>query len=1124
MPQKANFCGLCGARLAEGDGGDLKVVEATAHAAHGQGPGARAITNPLGGSPRSGTGLLAAGPTGLPMGDRRVVTVMFTDVSGFTAMSERLDPEEVREVVNSFFKVLTEPIYRFGGVVDKYIGDAIMATFGAPVAHEDDAERAVMAAWTMQNVAKAFSAKMKAKSGTELKVRIGLNTGLVVAGTVGGDHKQDYTVIGDAVNLAQRMEASAKPGDVLVAHDTYKATAQRFEFAEGVDIKVKGRKEVVTSYVLQGPRDPRSTFRDRYPIVGRDVEMSQLRVALGRALNESCQVINLVGEAGMGKSRLCREFAAVFSEQGLGKVIEGRALSYAENTDHVTLRSLLIDALDLPASPQPDEALASARSHVESLNGPDEKTVALLAHLLGIEHPQAPPDPTHLRQGALAAANDLLAAMARREPLIVILEDLQWADAASLQWLRTFLGRLEDNPELPMVVVLQFRPSSDKDFSEDVGPGRTSIELGPLSNDACWEVVHSVLDEVDPDSLDAVRNSPARGFLEQVIRQSAGNPLFLIELILNLLDNGALAKDVKGWEIHGVTGEITLPNALSAIVSARLDRLPAEQRRLLQVASVVGREFDAELVGGLTGFSDVSRLLAELILDDLLVIRESGSYAFGEGIVQEVAYQSLLISVRRELHGQVARILEARPGFASDQPQVLARHFTLAEVPDKALTYLFATGEKARASYRIPEAIACATQVIRKLEEPGQAPVIPMSQVLTSLGEAETIAGQYAQALDHFTQGAKLAASPKELAKILLRTGEVLERQGEFAQAQAKVNEALENLTREPDNVLHAQILASLATVRMRQGDFDEAVQLAFQGLALVSNDFPVEAGMLYSVLALSYQRMGNFENAMNAHGRALALREQAGDLQGLGKSLNNLANAYHEQGQSKKALDCYAHALTLFKRVGDRGYMAMALNNLGNLHKERGELEAAERSFREALQIQRAIGDLRNVGLTLLAFGDLLLRTRRLREALAQVHEGIAIFDGIGFTEPAGEPYRLLGEIMLELGNRPEAGKALAEAERRAARSPNRANQAAVYRAISRFHELGGELAKAESYASKAIELLDRRLHRLEAAKARAQQASVLKRLGRVDEANTLFAQANAEFEVLGAVPERRA
>ncbi len=1135
LPQRANFCGFCGARLAE-----------TATAAE---PGA--FAPPVVHSPSGmlrGTGALAALPGDRqagappPMGDRRVVTVLFTDVSGFTAMSERLDPEEVREIVNAFFRVLTEPIYRYGGIVDKYIGDAIMAIFGAPVAHEDDAERAVMAAWSMQGVAKAFAAKIQSRIGTTLQIRVGLNTGLVVAGAVGGAQKQDYTVIGDTVNLAQRMEASCPLGHVLVTQETFKLTAQRFEYGEGNPIKVKGRKEPVNAYVLTGPREGGSAFRDRIPLVGRQVEIAVLRETLHRALQHSPQVVSLIGETGMGKSRLSREFIGEFSAQSIGRVVSGRALSYAEETSDVLVQTLMQDLLGLPPTPTADETLSRARSVLSRLLvTSDEYEVAILAHLMGIEHPHPAVDalsPLQRKAGAFGLVNDLLGALAEEAPVVVDLDDLHWADPSSLEWLRSFLVRLEEKVDLPMVVLLQFRPSTDKDFSEDVGPPRVNIELEPLDAGDCWQLVRVVLAEGDAGdlSIDALQASQARPFLDQVISRAGGNPFFLTELLTSLIENGALAKGAQGWEVHGVTGEITLPTSLSGITAARLDRLPTEQRRILQVASVVGREFDPDLIEKLTGMEGISGLLAELILDDLLTIQDNGAYAFTHGIFQEVAYQSLLISARRELHGQVAFALEESMGDNPDQPQILARHFSLAEMPDKALHYLYLTGERARREHRLPEAVACLMQVLRRLEEPdvpegafpGMAapapvpasPTVDVAQVLLSLGECEIVLGLFGQAQDHLEQAYRRTPSPKQAAVLLTRLGDVLERQGDFDGAIERLNEALQAIQAEPDPVVHGRILAAIAAVKMRLGKYEEAIKECQAGLAMLDEHDKCERAQCFSVLGLCAHRLGEYERSAHAHIRALSLRETAGDTGGVAKSLNNLGTVYSDSGDWRKAHECYNKSLAFFRKIGDRGYMGMVLNNLGHLHKERGELEIAEAHFREALKLERGIGDLRNAGVSLVNLGDTLLRARRLPEALAVAQEGVAIFESIPFRESAVEPFNVMGEILLEMGDRDGAERALAEAETRASATGNQSALATAYRALSRLHQSAGNLAQAETFAERAVGVLDERTHRLEIARARAQRAAVLREQGRDEEASRMSEEAGQIFEALGAKP----
>ncbi|MBU6429725.1 MAG: zinc ribbon domain-containing protein, partial [Cyanobacteria bacterium REEB65] len=262
-------------------------------------------------------------------GDRRVVTVLFADVSGFTAMSERLDPEAVTEIVNNFFKVLVEPIYRYGGVVDKYIGDAIMALFGAPVAHEDDPERAVRAAWEMQAAAKVHAADLEARTGIGLKVRIGLNTGLVVAGTVGSSQRADYTVIGDTVNLAQRMEANARPGKVLVSSETWNQTSAAFDYVPLEPITVKGKSGLIATYELVGPKaHSGSHIQDDAPLIGRDTELACLDTCRQLAESGVPQWVEIIGDTGVGKSALVRRFIRSLKGERAPKILWGRALSY----------------------------------------------------------------------------------------------------------------------------------------------------------------------------------------------------------------------------------------------------------------------------------------------------------------------------------------------------------------------------------------------------------------------------------------------------------------------------------------------------------------------------------------------------------------------------------------------------------------------------------------------------------------------------------------------------------------------------------------------------------------------------------------------------------------------------
>ena len=288
----------------------------------------------------------------------------------------------------------------------------------------------------------------------------------------------------------------------------------------------------------------------------------------------------------------------------------------------------------------------------------------------------------------------------------------------------------------------------------------------------------------------------------------------------------------------------------------------------------------------------------------------------------------------------------------------------------------------------------------------------------------------------------------------------------------------------------------------------------------MLRDEHKAERGTCYSVLGLCAHRLGDFERAINSHIRALSLREQATDTLGIAKSLNNLGNVYSDSGEWRKAQECFQKAITMFRKVGDRGYMGMVLNNLGNLLKERGELDLAETHFREALKLERGIGDLRNAGSSLVGLGDTLMRGKRLPEALAMAQEGLAIFESIPFRDDAVEPYKVMGEILLELGDRQGAERALAEAESRASASSNTSALAAACRAFSRYHQTTGDLPRADDYAQRAVSLLDERTNRLEIARARAQRASVLREQGRLEEAIRVGEEADNTFAALGAKP----
>ena len=379
-------------------------------------------------------------------GDRRVVTVIFTDMSGFTSMSETNDPEKILDILNAFFRVLTEPVYRYGGVVDKYIGDAVMALFGAPVGHEDDPERALWAAWEMQQVAKQFAKqfakRLHARTGMTLRIRIGLNTGLVVAGNVGGEAKQAYTVMGDTVNLAQRMEANAAIGSILLTEETQKLAAHRFLFAEQAPIRVKGRSQNVRCFELLGPAS--SHGADRIKVVGRLIERQALRECWDVALAGSPPAICLEGPAGSGKSALVYGFLDELPS-GTAAVKAG-SNSYEVQVPLHLATAVLRAALGLEGVRGTPAELETALWRVSPRKAGDPEARFLLGTLLGHDLPKelGALAPEFMRPMVFRHLDDLMVERARWEQFVLVCDDLQWVDESSRQWLGGLLRALED--------------------------------------------------------------------------------------------------------------------------------------------------------------------------------------------------------------------------------------------------------------------------------------------------------------------------------------------------------------------------------------------------------------------------------------------------------------------------------------------------------------------------------------------------------------------------------------------------------------------------------------------------------------------------------------------------------
>ncbi|TML79882.1 MAG: hypothetical protein E6G04_04505 [Actinobacteria bacterium] len=607
-----------------------------------------------------------AAQTQAPREERRVVTVLFGDLSGFTELSEARDAEEVKAIIDRAFERITDIVERYGGHVDKIIGDEVMAVFGAPQAHEDDAERAVRAALVIQRVLEEDSAELERERGIPLRMHIGLNTGEVVAGFVGGS--DSYTVLGDAVNTARRIGDAADAGQILVGVATEEATRDAIEYRRIGQVTAKGKRvpvqvwEALAELGLPGERAIRTA-----PLIGREEELGMLD-SLARIVRRDRRTMSatIVGEAGMGKSRLADEFARRISAQGV-RVLNGRSLPYGTASPAFSIEEMVRAALVVDPTSDPEAAAACVRDRLDA-HGLAAEADRLLAFLgLGGAIPSrdgapgsAPATSQPSTSPLLESAMAVLERIAEAEGMLVLaFHELHWAEDAVLDFIQKMLGA----SRAPLLILclsrlelLERRP----DWS--VGVGSATIPMGPLPRDRAVEM------------LEALAPTLPHSLRESVVERAGGNPFYLEELARLLV--------ARGPEKSGVP----VPGSIQSLVAARLDALPPASKRLLQDAAVVGAELWPGALGVL-GVENAADLLEaqevrELIeRSDATLLPGQVGYRFRQALVRDVAYNSVPKNVRAQQHAAVGTWLEdvcREAGKEREFDDLIAHHFERA--------------------------------------------------------------------------------------------------------------------------------------------------------------------------------------------------------------------------------------------------------------------------------------------------------------------------------------------------------------------------------------------------------------------------------------------------------------
>jgi class 3 adenylate cyclase/tetratricopeptide (TPR) repeat protein len=846
--------------------------------------------------------------------ERRLVTVLFADFAGFTELADQMDPEELQVLVSGIFEDLAEEAVRHDGTIEKFIGDAIFVVFGAPVAHEDDPQRALRTALAMQRVFADHAARVKKERGVEFGLRIGIHTGMVVAGAVRS--VAEYGVMGDTVNVASRLQSVAGPGEIYVTQTTFRLTNREFSFREVGPIELKGKDKPILAYALIGERtDVRPSIEIAAPLVGRWMELSRLDLAYQSARLGRTELVLIAGEPGIGKSRLVSEFIglATAAEEGAKSADAPRVMRWTFSRVNQRSYAGFIEPIlvELNIQPADPEAITRVGEKLLELGftNPGPAVAPMLAqflHLPGVNEPAS--DSEEWKRSMYIVVYDVIAALARQHPLLYVLEDLHFADAASLDLLWFLTSRAS---RVPILFLLAQRLGPG---SPEPKPSRTNysqLVLEPLSDEEAARIVEATLDWV-PDEL-----------RDRIVARAGGNPFFIEESLRSLVESGAAEKDASGeWHLRERPAALEVPATLHAVVASRIDRLPPTARECIQLAAVIGTRFGDRVLreaGGDRIADAVDQLIAaDLVLEAAPGERREGRYRFKHAVVQEVAYNTLLVRRRVELHRRVAAAYEKVLGEELKEfYPALAHHYLIGDVPDKAAEYSWKSAQRATAIHAYIEALRFAEQALELYEKINR--IDAAVEALYLIARVRRYRGENDAALTAYERALGLLETrdPKsgEVAIVLAHMAELCTRwdakhpdlEGLIERGLAIVGDAK---SRERVLLLAAKSFMPRRGPKSTDADWEASLATAKEALAIAEElGLLRERSLCLDAVGYAHRELGNFREAYLANQRRLPIAQSLQDSDELIDAHTMVAICALSLGDMHEAMDHAASA-----------------------------------------------------------------------------------------------------------------------------------------------------------------------------------------------------------------------
>ena len=956
---------------------------------------------------------------------RRLVTVVFADLVDFTVLSRQLDAEDTREVVNAYFARWQEAIEEHGGVVEKFIGDAVMAVFGLRRSFEDDAHRAVRAALQIIDGLGDLNAEIEPRYGVRLHLRVGIDTGEVVVSTLGERAVHEFVAVGPIVNRASRLQAAAPVDGVLISAQTRSQIRGVFGMDEMPGLRLKGIDEPVDGWVVHDERKPQFNLQSigaelvTTPTVGRESQLRFLKDRLADVVEESrWRVVTVLGDAGVGKSRLLLDFDTWLAEMSENvRWFGGRASPTMQNTVNALLRDVLASRLGLQIDD--DSELVRDRfttAFTEALGPPGARTAALVGVWLGFDtgdvtH-ELPTDPQALRDQATVALGEYLRAFAERDPAVVLLEDLHWADEGTLRWLDAVDPILRESRVL---VVATARPALLETHPR-WGEGLTHhvrVDLPALSGRETRELLSHLLQGADdlPD-----------GLVSMVIDAAEGNPFYIEELVTWLVDAGVVVKTEHGWSVvEQLVGAVAVPPNLRGVLQSRLDALGVHERRLLQQASVIGRVFwDSALKRLAPEVSDdaLEALRQRKIIQQREVSRFASAreYLFKHALLRDVAYDGILRTQRERYHRGAARWLietvEA-VGRSEEYASVIAEHLQRAHDPEAATWYLRA-GRRAVSVFALSE----AGQLLEKAYTLAPAEdadlrfdvLVEREALMDRLGDRDGQSGQIEEML-----ALEDRLEPARRVRLLVIRGHRVFVQSDYDETRRLAGGAVQAAMALGREDLRAEALL-LQGKALTWADDTEAARACLD-LAVTSGreaQLPLLVGEGLRYLGMLAGNVGDYPTSLEMSGQAREVFARAGDTEMESAALAQQATTLFNMARFAEAQAALEETLPIFRRAGHRYREGVALSNLASIAVTRGHFATSDRYATQAIEICRDLGEQEAIAIASLVLAQAALFTGRFEEARSYAEEAMAIARGVGNLALEAEALTRLVHIAL--------------------------------------------------------------------------------------------------------------